>query len=93
MKNLTEDLVWELYQELIPTAPEAHDCPVCREDVFVYALNRLQPHYVATLKGEVVSRLEMQIGQSHTDATVVMMDAFRFVASNPRCGRAPAKKT
>jgi hypothetical protein len=89
MKNLTEDLVWELYRELIPQAPDAHDCAVCREDVFVYALNRLPAHYVATLKGEVVSRLEMQIGQSHTDATVVMMEAFRFVAANPRCGRAP----
>ena len=90
MKNIAEDEVATLYSELLPTVPEAHPgCAVCREDVMVYALNRLPAHYVSTLKGEVISRLNAQAGQASTDATVVMLEGFRFVARNPRCGTAP----
>ena len=88
MKNVAEDQVASLYTELLPTVAEAHaGCSVCREDVMVYALNRLSPHYVSTLQGEVLSRLDIQGGQLGTDATVVILDAFRFVARSPRCGR------
>ncbi len=87
MKNVVEDLVRSLYGELLPRAPDAHDCPLCREDVLVYALNRIPPHYVATLKGEVLSKLDLEVGQSRTDATVVIMEGLRYVAANPRCGR------
>jgi competence protein ComFB len=91
MKNVVEDQVASMYAELLPTVPEAHaGCPVCREDVLVYVLNRLPPHYVSTLKGEVLSRLDIQAGQASTDATVAMLDGLRFVARNPRCGATPA---
>lgn len=87
MKNVVEDFVRSLYDELKPTVPDAHECPVCHEDVLVFALNRLPPQYVSTAKGEVISRLEIQVGQSRTDVTVALMEAFRFVNANPRCGR------
>jgi len=88
MKNVVEDQVASLYAELLPTVEDAHrDCSLCREDVMVYALNRLPAHYVATLKGEVLTRLDIQAGQAGTDATVAMLEGFRFVAANPRCGR------
>lgn len=89
MKNVVEELVGALYAELLQTVADAHHCPVCREDVMVYALNRLHAHYVATLKGEVVSRFEVERDQSRADATVALMEGFRFVAANPRCGRKP----
>ena len=88
MKNVVEDQVASMYAELLPTVPGAHaGCSVCREDVMVYALNRLSPHYVSTLMGEVITRIGIQGAQPGTDATVVIMDAFNFVARNPRCGR------
>ncbi|HEY2805002.1 MAG TPA: late competence development ComFB family protein [Gemmatimonadales bacterium] len=89
MKNVVEEFVKNLYDELRPGVPTAHDCRTCEEDVMVYALNRLPAHYVATPKGEVLSRLDIQIGQQKTDATIAIMEAFRFVAANPRCGRSP----
>lgn len=89
MKNVVEEFVKSLYDELRPGVPTAHDCHVCEEDVLVYALNRLPAHYVSTLKGEVLSRLDIQVGQPRTDATIALMEGFRFVAANPRCGRAP----
>ncbi len=72
--------------------------PACRtrtsarsaqEDVQVFALNRLPAHYVATARGEVLSRLDVEAGQPRADATVALMEGFRFVAANPRCGRKP----
>jgi competence protein ComFB len=88
MKNVVEDHVASLFRELEPGVKDSHrECPLCREDVLVFALNRLPPHYVSTLKGEVLSRLDIQAGQSGTDATVAMLEGFRFVAANPRCGR------
>lgn len=89
MKNVVEEFVKSLYDELRPGVPGAHQCQVCEEDVLVYALNRLPAHYVSTRKGEVLSRLDIQVGQPRTDATVALMEGFRFVAANPRCGRAP----
>ena len=34
-------------------------------------------------------KLDIQVGQPRTDATVALMEGFRFVAANPRCGRTP----
>lgn len=87
MKNIIEEYVRSLYTELRPGVKDAHDCPVCEEDVLVFALNRLPAQYVSTKKGEVLSRLDAQTGQHRTDATVALMEGFRFVAANPRCGR------
>ena len=91
MKNVAEEFVKAVYDELRPGVVDAHDCPVCSEDVMVFALNRLQPQYVSTAKGEVLSRLDIQVGQSRTDVTVALMEGFRFVGANPRCGRAPVR--
>lgn len=92
MKNVAEEFVKALYDELRPTVRDAHGgCAICEEDVLVYALNRIPPQYVSSQKGEILSRLEIQVGQNRTDATVSIMEAFRFVAANPRCGRVPVR--
>jgi len=88
VKNVTEQLVRRAYPELAPTVPGLCSCEVCREDVLVFALNRLPPHYTSTLKGEVVSQLEMEAGQGSIDVTVVLLEGMQRVAAAPRCGRA-----
>lgn len=87
MRNIVEDVVKLMYPGLLPSVPEAHDCPVCREDVYVYALNRVSPHYVTTLTGEVLSKLEMQADQGRADIAIAIMEGLRAVAAAPRCGR------
>jgi len=87
VKNVTEMLVARSYEELLPTLQESCRCEVCREDVLVFALNRLQPHYTSTLTGEVVSQLEMESGQGSIDVTVVLLEGIQRVAASPRCGR------
>jgi hypothetical protein len=84
MKNVVEDLVRELYDGLKAGVPGWKDTPENREDVLVYALNRLPAHYVATVKGEVLTKMGMESGQLRTDGTVALMEGFRFVAAVPR---------
>jgi len=84
VKNVILDLVERSYRELLPSVPELCTCEVCREDVLVYALNRLPPHYTSTLKGEVVSKVELEAGQGGSDVTVVLLDGMRRVADAPR---------
>ena len=93
MKNVSERLVTLAYQELLPSVPELCRCPVCKEDVLVYALNRLPPHYTSTLRGEVVSKLEMEAGQGSIDVTVVLLDGMRRVADAPRCKKALTRRS
>lgn len=87
MKNVAEDLVRRTYDELLPSAEDPCNCELCREDVMVYALNRLPPHYVATLRGEVLTKLEMHGDQGRADASIAIMEGFRQVGAAPRCGR------
>lgn len=90
MRNVVEDVVALQYAELLPTVPGSCPCAVCREDVLVFALNRLPPHYVSTLKGEVVSRLEMQGDQGRANVAIAILEGIRNVKLAPRCGRTPA---
>jgi len=84
MRNVSEDLLRELYDELKAGVSGWKDTLEDREDVLVYALNRVPPHYVATTRGEVMTRMEMLRDQLRADATVALMEGFRFVAAKPR---------
>jgi hypothetical protein len=84
MKNVVEAMVVREYDRLLPTVSGACGCAVCREDTLVYALNRLAPHYVATLTGEVVSNVTMEGVQGQADIAVALMEAVRVVAAAPR---------
>ncbi len=91
MKNVVEALVAREYERMLPTVPGACSCAVCREDVLVYSLNRLQPHYVATRAGEVISSVEMEKVQGQVDIAVALMDGIRVVAAAPRHGARATK--
>jgi len=84
MKNVLEAVVMREYEALLPRVPDACGCPQCREDVLVYAMNRLPPRYVVTPSGEVISEVEAEAEQGVADVTVALMDAFRVVGDAPR---------
>jgi len=90
VRNVVEDLVRELYDELKVDVRGWEDSAENREDVLVYALNRVPAHYVATAKGEVMTRMELLRDQLRADATVALMEGFRFVTAAPR-GQGKAK--
>lgn len=93
MRNVMEDVVKRMVNELKSSAPDPCGCDLCQEDVMVYALNRLQPHYVVTLKGEVLSKLEMNADQSRADVAIAIMEGYEAVGASPRCGRWRAAKS
>ncbi len=84
MKNVLEAMVAREYAELLLTLPGACRCALCREDVLVYALNRLPPRYVSTLEGEVLSEVRMEAEQGRADITVALLEGLRVVAASPR---------
>ena len=88
MKNLLEEFVAQEYERLRP--PDFCGCAQCRDDVIVFALNRLPPRYVAASVGEVIGSVALHRDQPIADASVALVEAFRRVASAPRPGHAGA---
>lgn len=87
IRNLVEDNVRESYVGLQPRFPDFCGCDICREDVLVYALNRVLPRYVTTLEGQVVTAVNLERDQSRAAIDVAIIDAIRRVTAAPRCGR------
>lgn len=77
------------YARLRPQYPAFCGCDTCHGDVVVYALNRLDPHYVSTPQGEVLTTLSLATDQHRAKLDVVLMEGFRKVALAPRCGAKP----
>lgn len=63
-------------------------CANCRDDVMVFALNRLPPRYVATPLGEVISKVGMERSQEQADVSMALVEALRRVHQSPRPGHA-----
>lgn len=63
-------------------------CANCRDDVMVFALNRLAPRYVATPLGEVISKVGMERSQEQADVSMALVEALRRVHQSPRPGHA-----
>lgn len=84
MINLLETFVAREYERLVGSVPDVCRCQICRDDVLVYALNRLKPHYVAQRPGEIITAVTMESDQQRADVAVALMDGFRRVKAGPR---------
>jgi len=84
--NVTFEVVQREYDKLRPQLPRFCGCATCRGDVLVFALNRLSPHYVSTLEGEVLTELRLDSDQERAKLDVALLDGFRRVGLAPRCG-------
>lgn len=89
MKNVVEEIVRREYERLRPSIEQFCGCDLCRDDVLVYALNRMPPHYTSQLKGEVLTNVALEGYQERTHVQVILLDAFRRVAAEPREGHPP----
>ncbi|MEX0690304.1 MAG: late competence development ComFB family protein [Gemmatimonadales bacterium] len=84
LKNLSEGEVAREYERLKPTIKDFCGCVVCRDDVMVFALNRVRAHYVAQHRGAVLQHLAMQKEQIVADVAVAVLNGFKLVAGAPR---------
>ncbi len=83
LKNMMEDNVERLLNQLLPGMPEYCCCSDCRLDMAAYALNRLQPNYVRTEKGAVLHRFNTAQSQQEVEITATVVSAIRIIGSNP----------
>ena len=86
--NLVEEHVRDSYDGVIKQFPDFCGCFVCREDVYVYALNRLVPRYVTTQQGLAVTEVKLEKDQERAVIDVAVIEGIRRVATMPRCDRA-----
>lgn len=80
--NLMEETVFNKIDELWP-GTEYCKCENCRMDIATYALNRLPPQYVQSLKGKIMYHFASQQPQSDIDVTVIVGKAIAIVGESP----------
>jgi hypothetical protein len=85
------EVVQREYQSLREGFPNFCGCDICHSDVFVYALNRITPHYVSTRQGEILTELSLGSDQEKAKLDVALLEGFRKVAAAPRCGAKPSQ--
>jgi competence protein ComFB len=88
IRNLIEEHVRESYTGVSRRFPDFCGCEVCREDVLVYALNRVPPRYVTTLKGQAVTEVTLEKEQERAVIDVAVIEGIRRVSAAPRCDKA-----
>jgi competence protein ComFB len=72
------------YERLVKSFPGFCGCETCRDDVVVFALNRIPPHYVTHRRGAVLQHIKMQRDQEVADISVALLEGFRRVQKAPR---------
>lgn len=82
--NLAEGEIEKEYERLKDSVKNFCGCSVCRDDVMVFALNRVKPHYVTAHRGAVLQHLALQAEQVVADVAVAVLNGFKIVADSPR---------
>lgn len=97
MRNALEDVVRSVYAALRRQHPSFCACAKCQDDVMALALNHTRPRYVTDDPplGAAITGVVLGSEQSRAELTVVIYDAMRRVAANPRHahGRSPGGGT
>lgn len=81
--NIMEKIVWDNMQSVIDSKADACDCDICRADIAAYALNNLRPRYVATSRGEIISKAKVLENQFHLDTIIALTAALEVVCAEP----------
>lgn len=82
--NVMEHHVVEAIDRLKGTVPGFLDTPEHREDVVVFALNRLPPKYVVGDAGKAVTEAALDAPQQRTAIDIQVIEALRQVTRYPR---------
>lgn len=80
--NLMEETVMNKIDQLLPNTNYCK-CESCRMDIAAYALNRLPPQYVQSIKGKVLYRFSSSQVQNDIEVTVAVSKAIEIVGKSP----------
>lgn len=85
MINALEEVIRDVYASLREQNAGYCSCERCQDDVLTYALNQTRPRYVQSDGlGAAVTRVQLATDAARTEITVIVFDAMRRVAANPR---------
>jgi competence protein ComFB len=85
MLNALEEAVRHAYDALRSTDPSFCGCSRCEEDVLTMAMNQAHPRYiVGDPLGSAVTRVALSRRQLRAELSVIVLDAMRRVAAEPR---------
>ncbi len=84
LKNYMEIAVDHTLPNLLRAFDNICTCDKCTLDIKAIALNKLNPHYVVTDKGELFSKVDEMSRQFETDVMKALIDAIDVVTKNPR---------
>ncbi len=84
LKNVTQDIVFEKLGEILRCHPEICPCARCQLDIAAIALNHLQPRYVVSDLGEVITRTGSLDAQISVDTMLELTKAIAIVSRFPR---------
>jgi late competence development protein ComFB len=85
MHNALEEAVRDAYEALRSTDPSFCGCSRCHEDVLTMVMNQAHPRYiVGDPLGSAVTRVALSRRQLRAELSVIVLDAMRRVAAEPR---------
>jgi len=84
IENIVEKIIWDNMDAVIDQKAGMCRCDTCKSDIAAYALNKLKPHYVSTVKGSAVTRAQFIETQSYLDLIIILTEAVERVSANPR---------
>lgn len=83
LKNHMEVIVEALVKQHMPEI-DMCQCEHCRLDAMALALNRLQPAYVVSDRGELFASIDATYLQNQVDAEIAVLNALQMVKDSPR---------
>ncbi len=84
LHNFMESSVEHFLPNLLIVFPNICKCEKCILDIKALALNALPPHYVASTKGDMYSRIDEMNVQFETDVLKALIDAIGVVSKRPK---------
>jgi competence protein ComFB len=84
LKNYMEIVVDIILPVVIENYGNICRCDKCINDIKALALNNLQPHYVATVKGEVYTKINQLEVQFRADTITALVNSIEQVSRNSR---------
>lgn len=84
IENIMERIVWDNMEAVMDHKPGMCRCETCKSDIAAYALNKLKPHYVATVKGSAITRAQFMDNQYYLDLIIILTEAVEKVSAHPR---------
>ncbi len=86
VKNHMEYVVEKMLPQVLKMKPDVCSCERCISDMKAIALNNLPPKYVATEKGEVLTKANQLTVQFEADVIRALVEATEKVKGHPNHG-------